>query len=84
MNCSNINAQSKERERNTAMFSGGIGESPLPTSPRWSTCARIKFSLRADSSTLHHCEWPITAHNLSWVIHKLRRMITKLPITTNR
>ena len=44
--------------------------------------ARIKFSLRADSSTLHRVELPTTAHNLSWVIHKLRRMITELPITT--
>ena len=44
--------------------------------------ARIKFSLRADSSTLHHGESPTTAHNLSWVIHKHRRMITNLPITT--
>ena len=42
---------------------------------------RIKCSLRADSLTLHHGESPTTAHNLSWVIHKLRRMITKLPIT---
>ena len=43
---------------------------------------RIKYSLQADSSTLHHGESPTTAHNLSWVIHKLCRMITKLPITT--
>ena len=43
--------------------------------------ARIKCSLRVDSLTLHHGESPTTAHNLSWVIHKLRRMITKLPIT---
>ena len=43
---------------------------------------RIKCSLRADSSTLHRSESPTTAHNLSWVIHKLHRMITKLPITT--
>ena len=40
--------------------------------------ARIKCSLRADSSTLRCGESPTTAHNLSWVIHKLRRMaITK-------
>ena len=45
--------------------------------------ARIKCSLRVDSSTLRRGESPTTAHNLSWVIHKLRRMITKLPITTN-
>ena len=44
--------------------------------------ARIKCSLWVDSSTLHRGESPTTAHNLSWVIHKLRRMITKLPITT--
>ena len=43
--------------------------------------ARIKCSLRADSLTLHG-ESPTTAHNMTWVIHKLRRMITKLPITT--
>ena len=44
--------------------------------------ARIKCSLWVDSSTLRRGESPTTAHNLSWVIHKLRRMITKLPITT--
>ena len=44
--------------------------------------ARIKCSLRVDSSTLHHGESPKTAHNLTWVIHKLHQMITKLPITT--
>jgi hypothetical protein len=44
--------------------------------------ARIKCSLRADSLTLHHGESSTTAHKMSWVIHKLRRMITKLPITT--
>ena len=44
--------------------------------------ARIKCSLQADSLTLCHGELPTTAHNLSWVIHKLRRMIIKLPITT--
>ena len=44
--------------------------------------ARIKCSLRVDSLTLRCGESPTTAHNLSWVIHKLRRMITKLPITT--
>jgi hypothetical protein len=43
---------------------------------------RIKCSLRADSSTLRRGESPTTAHKMSWVIHKLRRMITKLPITT--
>ena len=43
---------------------------------------RIKCSLRADSLTLRHGESPTTAHNMTWVIHKLRRMITKLPITT--
>ena len=43
---------------------------------------RIKCSLRADSLTLHHGESPTTAHNLTWVIHKLRWMIAKLPITT--
>ena len=45
--------------------------------------ARIKCSLRVDSSTLRRGESPTTAHNLSWVTHKLRRVITKLPITTN-
>jgi hypothetical protein len=44
--------------------------------------ARIKCSLRADSLTLRHGESPTTAPKMSWVIHKLRRMITKLPITT--
>ena len=42
---------------------------------------RIKYSLRADSSTLRRGELPTTAHNLSWVIYKLCQMITKLPIT---
>ena len=40
--------------------------------------ARIKCSLWVDSSTLRRGESSTTAHNLSWVIHKLRRMITKL------
>jgi hypothetical protein len=44
--------------------------------------ARIKCSLRANSLILHHGESCTTAHKMSWVIHKLRRMITKLPITT--
>ena len=44
--------------------------------------ARIKCSLWVDSLTLRRGESPTTAHNLSWVIHKLRWMITKLPITT--
>jgi hypothetical protein len=44
--------------------------------------ARIKCTLRADSLTLCRDESPTTAHKMSWVIHKLRRMITKLPITT--
>ena len=44
--------------------------------------ARIKCSLQVDSSTLHRGESPTTAHNLSWLIHKLRQMVTKLPITT--
>jgi hypothetical protein len=44
--------------------------------------ARIKCPQRADSLTLCHGESPTTAHKMSWVIHKLRRMITKLPITT--
>ena len=39
--------------------------------------ARIKCSLWVDSSTLRRGESPTTAHNLSWVIHKIRRMITK-------
>jgi hypothetical protein len=43
---------------------------------------RIKCSLQADSLTLRHGESPTTDHKMSWVIHKLRRMITKLPITT--
>ena len=33
--------------------------------------ARIKCSLRVDSLTLRRGESPTTAHNLSWVIHKL-------------
>ena len=44
--------------------------------------ARIKCSLRVDSSTLRRGESPKAAHNLSWVTHKLRRVNTKLPITT--
>ena len=40
--------------------------------------ARIKCSLQIDSSTLSRGESPTIAHNLSWVIHKLRWMITKL------
>ena len=44
--------------------------------------ARIKCSLWVDSSTLRRGKSPTTAHKLSWVIHKLCQMITKLPITT--
>jgi hypothetical protein len=44
--------------------------------------AWIKCSLRADSLTLRHGESSKTAHKMSWVIHKLCRMITKLSITT--
>jgi hypothetical protein len=44
--------------------------------------ASIKCSLRVDSLTLRRSESPKTTHNLSWVTHKLRRVITKLPITT--
>ena len=44
--------------------------------------ARIKCSLQVDSSILRRGESPKTAHNLSWVTHKLCRVITKLPITT--
>ena len=44
--------------------------------------ARIKCSLRVDSSTLRRDESPKAAHYLSWVTHKLRWVITKLPITT--
>ena len=80
-----VNVQSKERRRNVVMFCRGIGESPLPTSPRWSSPlihARIKCSLWVNSSILHRGESPTTAHNLSWAIHKLRWMITKLPVTT--
>ena len=47
-------------------------------------CTRIKCSLRVDSLTLRHGESPKAAHNLSWVTHKLRQVITKLPITTSR
>ena len=43
--------------------------------------ARIKYSIRTDSSTLHRGESSTTAHKTTWVIHKLRRMITKLSIT---
>jgi hypothetical protein len=45
-------------------------------------CARIKCSLRANSLTLRRGESSTTAHKMSWVIHTLRRMIIKLPITT--
>ena len=44
--------------------------------------ARIKCSLRANSLTPHHGESSTTTHNMTWVIHKLCRRITKLPITT--
>jgi hypothetical protein len=44
--------------------------------------ARIKCFLWANSLTLCRGESLTTAHKMSWVIHKLRRMITKLPITT--
>ena len=44
--------------------------------------ARIKCSLWADSLTLRRGESPTTAHNVTWVIHTLRRMITKLSIIT--
>ena len=73
------------------MFFRGIRESPLPTSPFGAPVqgcssplihARIKCSLWADSLTLHRGESPTTAHTITWVIHKLRWMITKLPITT--
>ena len=36
-------------------------------------CARIKCSLRVDSLILRRGESSTTAHNLSWVIHKLSR-----------
>jgi hypothetical protein len=45
-------------------------------------CAGIKCSLWADSLTLCHGESSSTAHTITWVTHKLRRMITKLSITT--
>ena len=46
---------------------------------------RIKCSLRVDYLTVRHGESPTTTHNMTWVIHKLRRMITKLPTTkTNK
>ena len=44
--------------------------------------ARIKCSLWVDSSTLRRGESPTTAHTMTWVIHKIRQMITKFPITT--
>ena len=44
--------------------------------------ARIKCSLQADSLTFCHGESSTTVYNVTWVIHKLCRMITKLPITT--
>jgi hypothetical protein len=44
--------------------------------------ARIKCSLRTDSLTLRRGESPTTAHIMTWVIYKLRQMITKLSITT--
>ena len=90
MNCSNVIAQSKERKRNVAMFFRGIAESPLPlvlVGAPVQGCsslliyARIKCSLRADSLTLRHGDSSTTAHNMTWVIHKLHRMIIKLPTT---
>ena len=42
---------------------------------------RIKCSLQANSLILRHGESPTTAHNMTWVIHKFHRMITKLPTT---
>ena len=73
------------------MFCRGIGESPLPlvligapmqgcSSPL--IHAMIKCSLWADSLKLHRGESPTTAHTMTWVIHKLCRMITKFLITT--
>ena len=44
--------------------------------------ARIKCPLWADSSPLRHGESPTTTHKMSWVIRKLRQMITMLPNTT--
>ena len=35
----------KRGKKNTTMFSRSIGESPLPTSPRWSTRARVSLPL---------------------------------------
>ena len=44
--------------------------------------ARIKCSLRVDSSTLRRGESPTTAHNLELGHPQALRMITELPITT--
>jgi hypothetical protein len=71
------------------MFSRGIGESALPTSPRWSTRARVllpldrartECSLWVDSSPLQHGESSTTIYTMSWPSHNHRREITKLPI----
>jgi len=64
------------------MFCRGIGESPFPTSPRWSTHARTKCSLRANSSTLHRGEWPKTAHKLDTSHPQELRAVFVPPITT--
>ena len=90
MNCLNVNAQSKVKQRNAAMFSKVMESrhSPLflvgaPAQGCSSPLirARIKCSVRADSLTLRRGESSTTAHNMTWVIHKLHRMITKLPTT---
>ena len=44
--------------------------------------ARIKCSLRVDSSTLCRGESSTIAHTITWVIYKLHQMITKLSIIT--
>ena len=87
MNYSNVNVQSKERKRNTMVFSRGIGESSLPTSLHSSTRARVWLPLdpRKDQvlSMGRFFDTPSRwiAHNMTWVIHKLHEMITKLPTT---
>ena len=72
------------------MFCRGIRESPLSTSPRWSTrgsCSplvrvRTKCSLRADSSTLRRSESPTTAHKFDTSHPQELRVVFMPPITT--
>jgi len=71
------------------MFRRGIRESPLPSSPCWSTHAMVLLSLdphkdqlRADSLTLRRGESPTTAHKLNMSYPQEHRVIFMPPITT--